>query len=85
MKGKKIYVDPESVLIMCPVCFQLYQCHLPTGKWQKIVTMGKKPEPMYGQVGDARLLDSLLCFLHILSFVSALESLASVLFSFFSI
>uniref|UniRef100_A0A0P4WED7 Kelch domain-containing protein 10 n=1 Tax=Scylla olivacea TaxID=85551 RepID=A0A0P4WED7_SCYOL len=27
----------------------LYQCHLPTGRWQKIVTMGKKPKPMYGQ------------------------------------
>ncbi|XP_037778677.1 kelch domain-containing protein 10-like [Penaeus monodon] len=27
----------------------LYMCHLPTGKWQKVITYGNKPEPMYGQ------------------------------------
>lgn len=53
--------------------FQLYQCHLPTGKWQKIVTMGKKPKPMYGQVSCVLLLCP-LCLLQSLSFVLALES-----------
>ncbi|XP_068224111.1 kelch domain-containing protein 10-like [Palaemon carinicauda] len=36
----------------------LYICHLPTGKWQKVVTYGNKPEPMYGQgicVTDGKL------------------------------
>ncbi|KAK7007729.1 Kelch domain-containing protein 10 [Halocaridina rubra] len=36
----------------------LYMCHLPTGRWQKVLTYGSKPLPMYGQgvcVSDGKL------------------------------